>query len=261
MLRRFKNAVMRRKKPEQSTVFSATIEPKKTVYAIGDIHGCESLLEQLLGLIDKDIEETNAQNVHLVFLGDYVDRGDHSAEVLSRIFEITTEHKEATTCLRGNHEQMMLDFLTTPIESGARWLRNGGLQTLASYRIGGVSEQATPEQLLQARDALKEALPAEHEAWLRRMPLTWKSGNIVCVHAGMDPNLGVDMQNENNCIWGHRDFLRAPRQDGNWVVFGHITTEEPEARDGRISVDTGAYFSGRLTAAVLAPDSLRFITT
>ncbi|MDQ7071800.1 MAG: serine/threonine protein phosphatase [Rhodobacterales bacterium] len=161
----------------------------------------------------------------------------------------------------GNHEKMMLDFLDAPEDRGNMWLRNGGLQTLASYGIGGLTDHAKPAQLVKTRDALRAALPEHCEDWLRKLPMYWTSGNIVCVHAGMNPNIAIDAQDSRNCVWGHRDFLKNPRQDGNWIVYGHIISEQAEARDGRISIDTGAYYSGRLSAAVIDRDSLGFLTT
>lgn len=111
--------------------------PETPVGVIGDVHGCAELLEELLGRLDE------AGVKHIVTVGDYVDRGERSADVLHMLRARSSETPETLVCLMGNHEKMMLDFLDRPVERGARWLRNGGLQTLASFGIGNASDTAS----------------------------------------------------------------------------------------------------------------------
>ena len=159
----------------------------------------------------------------------------------------------------GNHERMMLEFLDDPAGRGARWLGNGGLQTLASFGIGGLGARPALEDMTKASEALAVALPDGMEAWLRALPLMWRSGNLVCVHAGMNPAKPPEAQEASTLLWGHPKFLSQPRRDGLWVVHGHTIVEAPEAQAGRIAVDTGAYHSGRLTAAALSAGQCRFL--
>ena len=243
------------------TPFSARLAPEQPVYAIGDIHGSSHLLAQLLEVIDQDFQSAGYQNPHLVFVGDYVDRGEESAAVLQQLTTLRGSLPNNVTCLMGNHEKMMLDFLDDPEERGPRWLRNGGLQTLASFGIGALTETAPPLQLQHARSALRQALPDGLEDWLRGLPLYWQSGNVVVTHAGADPTHPIQEQERNTLLWGTRDFTKTPRPDGLWIVHGHIVVDTAHAEAGRIAVDTGAYFSGRLTAAAIAPDQLRFLDT
>ena len=235
------------------------IQPDRPFYAIGDIHGSLGLLEQLLEQIDADVEARGETAVDLVLLGDYVDRGEGSAQVLQRLEQLSTLFPEQVTCLKGNHEQMMIDFLADPARAGRRWLRNGGLQTLASYGVGGVSDMSGPRALEEAAHALRQQIPEEVLSWLEGLPSLWQSGNVVCVHAGLDPERALADHPEEILIWGHPRFAQVPRQDGLWVIHGHTVVADPRVEGGRISVDLGAYYSGRLCAAAVAPGGVDFL--
>ena len=250
----------------------AAPSPDRPVYAIGDIHGRADLLQELFDLIDRDQQASGLEQPLAVFLGDYIDRGQDSRRVLrtlhsmQRSLEADPQAEGEMLCLMGNHERMMLDFLDAPQEAGARWLRNGGIATLDSFGIDGVPQEATPEVLEAARDALAEALeegtPDGLAAWLRAMPMIAQSGNVALTHAACDPDQPIDAQLPATLLWGHADFLTRPRRDGIWVVHGHTVVSTPTLADGRIAVDTGAYFSDRLTAAILVPEAVvRFLST
>ena len=164
-------------------------------------------------------------------------------------------------CICGNHEAMMLEFLDDPIAKGGRWLRNGGEQTLASYGIT-LNEDSTVDQVVTARQHLQAALLDGSETWLRSLPLSWTSGNLMVTHAGPDPDEPTEGQDDKVFLWGHSRFLRAPRNDGLWVAHGHWIRDKPICADGRINVDTGAWATGRLTAALIGTDgTVRFIAT
>ena len=224
--------------------------PDTTVAVVGDIHGRADLL---VGLVDKI--DALAPHAAKVFVGDYVDRGPSSREVLEYLQGLPGE----VVCLLGNHEAMMLGFVESPIENGARWLRNGGLATLASYGIR-LGENASHGEIASARDSLSLELQGATMRWLKARPLWWKSGNLLVSHAGADPRLPISGQADGNFLWGHKRFLRDPREDGLWVAHGHWARERPAVRDARISVDTGAWKTGRLTAALIEPaGKVRFV--
>lgn len=238
------------------------VAPEEPVYAVGDLHGRVDLLTEMLERLDADMLSRGRDEAQVVFLGDYVDRGDHAAEVLEWMHWLSWEYAGRVVCLKGNHEAMMLDFLVDPEGRGPRWLRNGGLQTLASYGIGGLTERAPAGELLMAAERLRAALPEGLEDWLRGLPLTWGSGNLVCLHAAADPAQPIEAQDPATLLWGHRDFLSGVRSDGVWIAHGHTVVDEPEAVAGRIAVDTGACFTGRLTAAAVYPgEDVRFLST
>lgn len=219
--------------------------PDGPVSVIGDIHGRIDLLDQLLGQMPDDGTT--------VFVGDLIDRGDQSRAVLERIAELTTGAPGRFVCLMGNHEKMMLDFIDRTAERGGRWLRNGGLQTLASFGVSGVTDSSEGDLLLDARDDLRAALDPALEDWMRALPLSWRSGTLWCVHAAADPARPMTDQDPRVLLWGHRDFLSKPRRDGQWVAHGHTPVDTPAAAQSRIPTDTGAYYSGRLTAAHIRP--------
>lgn len=236
--------------------------PEQHLVVIGDIHGCADLLRSAFDRVDAtfNAEDPNDGQVpHLVFVGDYIDRGEKSAEVLSLLFGIQRELPDKVTCLMGNHEKMMLDFIDDPSGRGRNWLRNGGLQTLSSYQIGGIREQSNVQELTEASQALEDTLPTGMLQWLRDLPLEFRSGNVCVVHAGMDPHLAPEEQSSRVLLWGHHDFMKIPRNDGLWVVHGHTIVEEPQIRPSRISIDTGAFHSGRLTVARIKPGACEFL--
>jgi len=229
--------------------FEAPLAPAERLAVVGDIHGCDRQLGELLGKIEAENPD------RIVFVGDYFDRGEESAAVLERLFGLSRQAPERHVFLAGNHEEMMLRFLDDPAERARRWLRYGGLQTLASFGIGGLSDTADAAQALAARDRLAAALGPDRLAWLRALPRRFVSGNVAIVHAAADPALPIEAQDDKVLAWGHPDFARRNRDDGIWVVHGHTVTEEVRAESGRIDVDTGAFATGRLSAALIGPGS------
>ena len=235
-----------------AAAFDVPIAPDAPFFAVGDVHGClpqmQSLLEQMTA---KD------KTAPVVFVGDYIDRGENSAGVLRALFARRDDPN--LICLTGNHEEMMLGFIDQPTVKGERWLRYGGMQTLASFGIGGVNPSSKGEALSTAAAALKQAMGPDHIAWIRDLPIMWRSGNIVVVHAGADPATPIAMQSAKTLSWGHRDFETVPRQDDIWVLHGHTIVGEPFAQGGRIAIDTGAYATGLLTAAYMTMNEAQFI--
>ncbi len=231
--------------------FHAPLTVARPAYYIGDVHGNYEALARLLDALDRDPARETV--VEVVFLGDYVDRGEKSCEVLALLHAIAQEVPQSVTMLMGNHERMMLDFLVDPARKGAFWLANGGLQTLSSFGIGGVTETAPSAVMESAAKALAEKLTPPVLDWLQGLPLWHQNGNLFAVHAGASPDLPINLQSERTLIWGHPDFREVPRDDGNWIIHGHTTYAHPQIADGRIGIDTGAYHSGILTAAYVQP--------
>ncbi len=233
--------------------------PERPFYAVGDIHGCFGAMKQAFGKIDKDIDINNIVDPVVVMLGDYVDRGEESAQVLEHLMSLSKTEGDALVCLKGNHEQLLLNFIDDPAKSGRRWLKFGGLQALASFRIGGLTELANEEQLYGAAEELVDAMPDGMLEWLRGLPLMWHSGNMHCVHAAMEPDIPVTQQSEKVLMWGCQSFEQHTRTDGNWVVHGHTIVDAPRIEFGRVSLDTGCYYSGRLTAAAFTGPECRIL--
>ena len=237
--------------------FDAPLAPGRRIYAVGDIHGRADLLRGLMDRILADCRDCNGAP-EVVFLGDCIDRGEDSRAVLELLVDIERRRDITPIFLMGNHERMLLDFFAMP-EYGARWLHNGGLPTLASYGVSIPDAAMDVGELERIRVDLASAM-GRHLAFIERMVLRHRRGNVFFAHAGANPARGPLDQSEDSLLWGHPRFCDTPREDGFWVVHGHIVVEEPTAEQGRISVDTGAYFSDRLTAARIDDDEAVFIS-
>ena len=232
--------------------------PEGLTYVIGDVHGRADLLLDLLDRIVAEAEGWAAPPA-LVFLGDYVDRGEESRATLDLLTAVADWSEVAPVFLMGNHERMLLDFLADPV-GGARWLRVGGLQTLASYGVPAGEGLREPAALIGLRDRLAEAMGA-HRAFVAATRPSHLTGNLLCAHAGADPDLGVAAQPEEALLWGHPGFSGRARSDGIWTIHGHVMVPEPQILPGRIAIDTGAYCTDRLTAARIAPGEIGFLAT
>ncbi|WP_224816005.1 metallophosphoesterase [Hasllibacter sp. MH4015] len=232
--------------------------PSERVYIVGDIHGCVGQLGRLLDAIDGDISKAGGAPGRVVFVGDYIDRGKDSADVLIFAGQILRDYPDVLVGLMGNHERMLLDFLDDPAGPAKRWLRYGGLQTMASFGVGAGLSADTKSMgaLLDAAGDLRDAMGPELVTWLEHLPKSWNSGTLWVVHAGADPDAPMDRQADKALMWGHDAFLKQERTDGQWVAFGHQPFEEPFAEAGRIAVDTGAVYGGTLTAARVDPDGM-----
>jgi serine/threonine protein phosphatase 1 len=226
---------------------------------VGDLHGCIALLDRMLDTVaarDRD-RGPGAAPLRLIFAGDLIDRGPDSAAVLARVQGLCAAGR--AVALMGNHERMMLDFLAAPETAGPLWLANGGAATLASFGIAGAYAAMTPAHLSALAAALRAALPPGQEAWLGALPLVWREAGLAVCHAGADPARPIGDQEARALLWGHRDFARRARADGLWIVHGHVILPEVRAEAGRIGTDTGAFATGRLSAAWLDAGGLAVI--
>lgn len=242
---------------------SARAPADTRIYAIGDIHGCDDLLGDLLGRIRADAAGAPQRRKLLLFLGDYVDRGPDSAAVVERLSHGSPAGFDAVF-LMGNHEDLMLRFLADPAE-GRSWLRNGGRETAASYGVstagighGGASELGKLDTM---RDALEVSLPPSHRAFLESLLPVHREGGYLFAHAGIRPGVPLAKQNVEDLLWIREPFLSSPDDHGAVVVHGHTPVDAVEMRPNRINVDTGAVWSGRLTALVLHGGERRLIQT
>lgn len=237
--------------------FTGPLRPETPFFAVGDLHGRLDLLDKMIAHMERV-----APAIPWVFVGDYIDRGEQSAQVLQRLQALQTAEPDRVICLKGNHEEMLLDVLDGSGRNAPRWLRNGGLQTLASFQVPLPSgSPPSAEDWQQLRDRLAAALGADLMDWLRDRPLIWRSGNVAVTHAGADPDLPIGAQPARTLLWGHPEFEARPRQDGQWVAHGHIIKSDVNVENGRIALDTGAYASGVLSAALITAEAVHFYST
>ncbi len=230
------------------------------VYAVGDIHGRADLLRRLLGLIEADNARQPRAEVWLIFLGDYIDRGPASRDVI----DILMEHPsfaDKVVRLRGNHEDALLTFLDDP-SHGRLWLEWGGMATMTSYGVRVPADLPADQRFEHLSRRLGELLPAGHRAFLAALPLTQTLGDYMFVHAGVDPRAPLDQQDPFDLTTIRSPFLDWGERLDRVVVHGHtISAEGPVFLPWRIGIDTGAYATGRLTALVLEGQDRRIVTT
>jgi serine/threonine protein phosphatase 1 len=245
---------------EASLARPAAVPDGTAVYAIGDIHGRADLLAELHRRIADDRERGAVVRRVIVYLGDYVDRGDDSAGVIDLVIEGVPDGFEAVHLL-GNHERLMLDFWADTIH-GPVWLSNGGDATLRSYGVE-LGEGSLPRgpKLVELQAEMRRALPARDLAFLKGLQLSHVEGDYLFVHAGVRPGVRLEDQREADMIWIRSLFLDSTLDHGRIVVHGHTIVPEPVFRPNRIDIDTGAYASGRLTCLVLEGTKRRIIAT
>jgi serine/threonine protein phosphatase 1 len=220
------------------------------VYAIGDLHGRQDLLLKMLDRILQDQDRLDDERrCRIVFLGDYIDRGDHSRQVLHDLIALTRDLSDGIVALRGNHEEALLGFLRAPARERT-WLDYGAFQTLADYGVPQPPRAPSEQDLMDIRDALEAAM-GDHVAFLRGLPSHTVSGDVIFAHAGLDPDDADTLTNDDAMLWGYPDASDAWPAPGKLLVHGHFDAPDPVERPGRICVDTGAYYSGRLTAVRL----------
>ena len=223
------------------------------VYAIGDVHGCLGALDQLLEKIRSDIGAF-ADDVRLVFLGDLIDRGPASAEVIERVVRGPLPGSNVQV-LMGNHEEAMLAAYDGSSDVRG-WLSYGGMQTLESY---GISRAEHFAQGFDLTKRLREVVPPDHIAFLRSLPDHLRIGHYLFVHAGIRPGVPLEQQRPEDLRWIRSGFLDNDTDHGMTVVHGHTIAETPQIRANRIGIDTGCYAGGPLTALVLEGCEQRFL--
>jgi len=251
---------------ERNTTAAATTLPESSmpdgicVYAFGDVHGRADLLERLFAKVEADIAEyAENQKVVLVFLGDYIDRGFQSRDVIDFLLsERVTKHQ--CIYLKGNHEEALLKFMSDPT-FGPRWAGYGGLETLTSYSVRPPRIRTVGEEWTLACDALNEAMPPEHRRFFTSLEISATIGDYVFVHAGLRPGKPLEDQVEKDALWIREEFLNDTSSFGVIVVHGHTPISAPHRDFRRIGIDTGAYLSGKLTAARFMRSDVRFIST
>lgn len=224
-----------------------------TVYAVGDIHGC---LKNLIVLDDKIMSEAKYRpgRKAIIYLGDYIDRGPHSAHVIEYFCRrLSSQIETGITFLNlcGNHEEMFLSFIDT-VGKSEQWLAYGGIETLQSYGIR--TKDKTARQL--ALEAIA-AVPPSHMEFLRGLPSAIKLRNYWFVHGFVDPKQSFERQKEHTLLWARPADYNWPKQGTEYtVVHGHTPVDDVNITTGRINVDTGAFSTGVLSGIRISEDGV-----
>jgi len=232
--------------------------PNQRAYVVGDIHGRLDLLDQLLTRIHAELEQRPAEKTVLAFVGDLIDRGPNSAQVVERLR--TYRHSGVRPVfILGNHEEVLLRVHDGDTELITKWRWFGGTQCLESYGVD-VQHLASLDSA-GALALIQDAIPPEHVAFLERFVDSCRFGDYLFVHAGIRPGIELAAQLQSDLRWIREPFLLDDSDHGFVVVHGHTISERVEERSNRIGIDTGAYQSGILTALAIENGQRWYVDT
>jgi serine/threonine protein phosphatase 1 len=205
------------------------------IFAIGDIHGTYRRLCKLL-----DRLPYRPGKDRLIFLGDYINRGQESAKVLELLCELKKEDPRIITLL-GNHEYLLLEYQRSGDQALLPFLRAMGLDsTLSSYGAGHNFNLQT-----------FGFMPEEHRQFLHELLPYWANDRYIFVHAGLDPNLPLAETDLPTLCEARDSFFAVGHDFGKKVIFGHTPFELPFVTPTKIGIDTGAVYGNLLTAIEL----------
>ncbi len=226
-------------------------------YAIGDIHGYDDLFERMIDRIRVDAELLG-ERPRIILLGDYIDRGPSSPEVIQRVARLLLAPWCDVVALKGNHEAALLRFLDEP-GFGETWRTWGGGATMTAYGVT-MPFMANGFDIWQGvARALREAIDPAHLAMLADMSTSFLADDYFFVHAGVDPDLPLAAQDDDTFMSIRGRFLRADKACEYVVVHGHSPERTPTNTRWRVGVDTGVYFTGVLTAVRLHGEHRSFL--
>lgn len=202
------------------------------IYVIADIHGCCRALRGLLDTINPD-EKLDT----LVFLGDYINRGEDSKGVIDLLLELKKRFQRFVA-LRGNHEEILLNYL----RGGSKdfFLKIGGVQTLESYGM-------TPPW----PDSLDGMLPSAHVVFFNDLLPYWETDSHIFVHAGLQPGVHISQQSSDWLFWAREEFIHLKNPFPKKIIYGHTPFKQPKVGTGTIGIDTGVVYGGKLTCLIL----------
>lgn len=199
-------------------------------FVIGDIHGCADEVGYLLDAIAPSGEDT------VVFLGDYVDRGPASKDVIDRVLRLGREWPRCVF-LKGNHEDMFLGFLGKGGHYGDAFIYNGGEATLRSY---GLERRPGAD--------VAERLPPDHLEFLLSLRMSWRQEDLFCVHAGLAPLRSLEDQESEDMLWIRDEFISSPHAFPFTILFGHTPHREVLLDlPYKVGMDTGLVYWNKLS--------------
>jgi serine/threonine protein phosphatase 1 len=211
------------------------------LYAIGDIHGHFDKLRNLVERCHADSIEHGASAIQFIFIGDYIDRGPKSREVIEYLIDLQTGSNDKVICLKGNHEALVVAAVQGTLNRLGNialedWLaKAGGSATLSSYGAAEVAD-----------------IPQHHIAWMASLPWRYDDGHRFFVHAGVNPAISLAELQERDALWIREPFLSSKKNYGRLIVHGHtpVSSRKPNLRANRLNLDTAAGYGGPISAAV-----------
>jgi serine/threonine protein phosphatase 1 len=205
---------------------------KRRIFAVGDIHGCYDKLVAIMKILPWRRESDDL----LLFIGDYIDRGPRSRDVVEFLVRLK-KNGGNFVFLKGNHEKMLLDYYVHQKDQ-MLYVANGGAETIASYVEGGIGRKAFE-------------LPEDHLEFLLSLDLFFENDDYLFVHAGVRDGIPVTEQSEEDLLWIREEFIYSTYDWSRRVIFGHTALETPFVTPGKIGIDTGAVYGNKLTAVEL----------
>lgn len=252
-----KRLLKKRSRPNHRLALASVPEGKR-IYAIGDVHGRNDLLQLLLHQILADNASLPPADCEIIFLGDLIDRGPESAQVIDTVIQLK-QRFPSVRCLMGNHEEIYLAAATGDVKSVRFFCRIGGRETILSYNITLREYNELDIDSLAAR--LPSLFPQEHIDFVKSFEEQIIIGDYAFVHAGIKPGISLAEQQPKHLRWIREDFIDDDSDHEKIIVFGHTISENVVEMHNRIGIDTGAYESGKLTALVLEGSERRYLDT
>ena len=200
-------------------------------YIIGDIHGQYYKLKNLINLIKQDATE-------YIFLGDYIDRGEYSKEVIDYLINLSKKVK--CVFLMGNHEDMWFKYLKGDKSYLDFLLTYGGIETVKSYIDKGLTYMEAKTIVIQAKK-MENAFRI-HKKFFEKLIYYYELKDYICVHAGINPeykNVDLRLHNKEDLLWVREDFINSKfLYKGKKIIFGHCSFKEPYIDKYKIGIDT-----------------------
>jgi len=239
------------------------IQKGRRVYAIGDIHGYAETLTHLHEKIDADIAARPIDQVTIIYLGDYIDRGPDSKGVIDILLQRQKDLPEINhVFLIGNHEDALInEFLHEPNGKRQDWLQWGGAEAAASYGVFIDKNQTYKMQAEHVAKELTKALPQTHKEFLQNLELYHIIDDYLFVHAGIRPGIEIEQQTKQDLTFTREPFMSFEGQHPYYVVHGHSATKDHKVdiRHNRMNLDTGHYNGGPLSCAVIEGENINII--
>lgn len=232
--------------------------PGKRAYAIGDIHGCYDLLLNLLEKIQKHADSRTDLDTHIVFVGDLIDRGPQSREVVDSLRDYKSDFA-TLHFIKGNHEEVLVRICEGDSSQVNMWLAHGGWQTIQSYGASSSDFRGlSPEE---SAAMLKSIIPQEHIDFFKSFDDGIQFGDYFITHAGIRPGIPLNAQSGRDLRWIREGFLDSNDNFGAVIVHGHTISDDVLIKPNRIGIDTGAYISGKLSALWIEENELGVLET
>lgn len=246
-----------RRRPQPRSTLSSVGDDVR-VYAIGDIHGRLDLFDRLMVMIAQDETTRPPLPRQLILLGDLIDRGPQSAQMIDRAMTLA-QSVDNVSFIKGNHEELFIAAASGSAQHAGFFRRIGGVETLTSYGLP-VRECAAMDDSALAQWMLAH-VPRDHVDFVDQFEDTLTVGDYLFVHAGIRPRVRLDAQRPADLRWIRGEFLTHGGDHGPMIVHGHSITDDVDEQSNRIGIDTGAWRSGKLSALGLQGTERWFLQT